>query len=115
MTDKEILDVVHEVLKTSQEADMGVETDQIVKEQIHFIEQEWQKRDEQELVDQYNRNRKPEDQIKDVSQIAPPASWEKEDWRYSYPPVDPCTSDIKEIERHRGLEIGEDGTVTDLQ
>ena len=42
---------------------------------------------------------------------APPASWEKDEWHHSYPPVDPCTSDVKEIERHRGLEIGEDGTV----
>ena len=46
MTDKEILDIVYGVLKASQEADMGVDTDQIVKEQVHFIEQEWQKRDE---------------------------------------------------------------------
>ena len=86
MTDKKILEIVHEHLKASQETDMGVETDQIVKEQIHFIEQEWQKADEQELVDQYNRNRKPEDYIVDVA----------------------------EIERHRGLVIGEDGTVKEL-
>ena len=112
MTDKEILDEVYRRLKGDDPH--GWKTNPINGVRS-FIEQEWQKRDEQELVDQYNRNRKPEDQIKDVSQIAPPASWEKEDWRYSYPPVDPCTSDIKEIERHRGLEIGEDGTVTDLQ
>tara|TARA_Y100000310_G_scaffold162449_1_gene162409 strand:+ start:355 stop:591 length:237 start_codon:yes stop_codon:yes gene_type:complete len=28
---------------------------------------------------------------------------------------DLCTNDTKEIERHRGLEIGEDGTVTNLK
>ncbi len=86
MKDKEILDVVYEVLKASQEADMGVDTDQIVKEQLDFIEQEWQKQDEKELVDQYNRNRNPKDWIVDV----------------------------REIERHRGLEIGKDGSVTGL-
>ena len=48
-----------------------------------FIEQEWQKRDDQELVDQYNRNREPKDHAIDVA----------------------------EVERHRGLVIGEDGTV----
>ena len=46
MTDKEILDVVYEVLKASQEADMGVDTDQIVKEQISFIKEERQRREQ---------------------------------------------------------------------
>ena len=114
MTDKEILEEVYKMC-CNPIARCGYSRNLPMTDVKSFIEQEWQKRDEQELVDQYNRNRKPEDQIKDVSQIAPPASWEKEDWRYSYPPVDPCTSDIKEIERHRGLEIGEDGTVPDLQ
>ena len=85
MKDKEILGVVYEILKASQEADVGVDTDQIVKEQIHFIEQEWQKEDEQELVDQYNRNREVKDHI-----------------------------GVKGKDPHRGLEIAEDGTVTKL-
>ena len=46
MTDKEILDVVYEVLKASQEDDMGVDTDQIVKEQISFIKKERQRREQ---------------------------------------------------------------------
>ena len=29
--------------------------------------------------------------------------------------LDPCTTDVKQIERHRGLEIGPDGTVTNLE
>ena len=105
MTDKKILVRAYELLKASQEADMGVSTDQMVKETIHFIEEEWQKEDEieakldkierkergqkvkdQELVDQYNRNREVKDHIIDVA----------------------------EIERHRGLVIGEDGTVKEL-
>ena len=57
------------------------------QEVIDFIEQEWQREDEKVAVAMYNRNRNPEDWIMDVS----------------------------EMERHRGLEIGEDGTVKDLK
>jgi hypothetical protein len=103
MTDKQILEEIYIRLKdTVNNRDIYRRSDI-----ISFIEQEWQKADDQELVDQYNRNRKPEDQIKDVNDIKPPPSWVKEDWGHSYPSVD-----VKEIERHRGLEIGEDGTVT---
>ena len=102
MTDKEILEKVYQRL-----IDRYHSPEQKVFGAVSFIEQEWQKADDQELVDQYNRNRKPEDQIKDVNDIKPPPSWVKEDWGHSYPSVD-----VKEIERHRGLEIGEDGTVT---
>ena len=52
-----------------------------------FIEQEWQKEDDRVNVAMYNRNRPVEQHIMDVS----------------------------EMERHRGLEIGEDGTVTSLE
>tara|TARA_B110001454_G_C12614706_1_gene390250 strand:+ start:168 stop:503 length:336 start_codon:yes stop_codon:yes gene_type:complete len=111
MTDKEILDEVYRMVSNGYVADVQ---DDVVR----FIEQEWQRRDEQELVDQYNRNRKPEDQIKDVDELAgrlmqgikPPPSWVKEEWSHSYPSVG-----VKEIERHRGLEIGPDGTVTNLK
>ena len=47
-----------------------------LKEVINFIEQEWQKADDMELMKQ-------------------------EKW----------FSDVREMERYRGLEIGEDGTV----
>jgi hypothetical protein len=76
MTDKEILAEVYRML--CQHKEHSIRT---------FIEGEWQKADEQELVDQYNRNRKAEDHIIDVT----------------------------EIERHRGLIIGEDGTVKSLE
>tara|TARA_B110001454_G_C12577247_1_gene374509 strand:- start:427 stop:699 length:273 start_codon:yes stop_codon:yes gene_type:complete len=89
MKDKEILEELHRRLQVGEfgggfrsEGHLGVNRFDVKD----FIEQEWQKRDEQELVDQYNRNRKPEDYIMDVS----------------------------EIERHRGLEIGPDGTVISL-
>ena len=85
VTDREILEEVYRRLKESDDPH-GWKTNPINGVRS-FIEQEWQKRDEQELVDQYNRNRKPEDYIVDVA----------------------------EIERHRGLVIGEDGTVTDLK
>ena len=77
MTDREILDHVYRELLA------GI----VHQEMIDFIQTEWQRRDEEEMVSQYNRNRNPKDWIVDV----------------------------REIERHRGLEIGEDGTVTDLK
>ena len=88
MTDKEILEEVYaKLLKERENYRSQVQGWLVGDPIISFIEQEWQKRDEQELVDQYNRNRKPEDYIMDVT----------------------------EMERHRGLEIGEDGTVKDLK
>jgi len=80
MTNKQILEEVYRMVSNGYIADIqdNVQT---------FIEQEWQKRDEKELVDQYNRNRKPEDYIMDVA----------------------------EIERHRGLVIGPDGTVEEVK
>jgi len=106
MKDKEILDKVYERLK-----DRYHSPEQKMFWAVDFIQQEWQKADDQELVDQYNRNRKPEDWIKDVKDIGPPPSWVKDEWHHSYPTVDPCTSDVKEIEHQHGLEIGLDGTV----
>ncbi len=55
------------------------------QEMIDFIQTEWQKRDEREMSTCNNKPRK---------------AW--------------CI-DAREMERHRGLEIGEDGTVKDLK
>ena len=85
MNDREILQEVYRRLKGDDPH--GWKTNPLKDGVRSFIEQEWQKQDDQELVDQYNRNRKSEDWIIDVA----------------------------EIERHRGLEIGEDGTVTGLK
>ena len=52
-----------------------------------FIEQEWQREDDKVQLAMYNRNRSVEERALDV----------------------------QEIERHRGLEIGEDGTVKELK
>ena len=52
-----------------------------------FIEQEWQKEDDRFNLAMYNRNR----------------------------PVEERALDVQEIERHRGLEIGADGTVKELK
>ncbi|MBC8395321.1 MAG: hypothetical protein H8E05_01370 [Bacteroidetes bacterium] len=57
------------------------------KEVIDFIQTEWQRRDEEEATTEYNGNRNPKDWI----------------------------IDVREMERHRGLEIGEDGTVKELK
>ena len=85
MTDREILDEVYSRLKGSDDPQGFFNNWR--HEVISFIEEEWQRRDEKELVDQYNRNRNPKDWIVDV----------------------------REMERHRGLEIGEDGTVKELK
>jgi hypothetical protein len=52
-----------------------------------FIEQEWQREDDRVQLAMYNRNR----------------------------PVEEHALDVQEIERHSGLEIGEDGTVKELK
>jgi len=90
MTDREILNVVYHRLQ-DVEANWSEMTMDRMFDRWHdlkdLIEQEWQKRDEQEVVDQYNRNRSPKDWIVDV----------------------------REMERHRGLEIGPDGTVVEVK
>tara|TARA_R100000808_G_C2144743_1_gene152498 strand:- start:587 stop:868 length:282 start_codon:yes stop_codon:yes gene_type:complete len=65
-----------------------------------FIELEWQKRDEEEVRKEYNRNRPVEEHI-------------------HYPETVPSFSkhwytDVRDMERHRGLEIGPDGTVNGI-
>ena len=88
MTDTEILDGVYQRLVVIKQMAKGVEKiDPCLREAVGFVEQEGQKRDDQELVGQYNRNREVKDHALDV----------------------------KEIERHRGLEIGPDGTVNNLK
>ena len=88
MTDKEILTEVYaRLLKERENYRSQIQGWLVGDPIISFIEQEWQKQDEQGLVDQYNRNRTPEDYIMDVT----------------------------EIERHRGLVIGPDGTVEEVK
>lgn len=87
MTDKEILDEVYAALKAERaKYDSQPQGWLFGDPLINFIEREWQKEDEKELVAQYNRNRNPKDWI----------------------------IDVREMERHRGLEIGPDGTVKSL-
>ena len=71
MTDREILDEVYQML-VKKECGFSSE----VREIQSFIEQEWQKQDDNHPFHQL---------------------------------------DVQEIERHRGLEIGEDGTVKELK
>ena len=89
MTNRAILDIIYETLKASQEADMGVDTDQIVKEQIDFIERERQKQDD----------RQDDLEMKMLSEN-PSKKW---------------YTDVRDMERHRGLEIGPDGTVMEVK
>ena len=75
MTDRAILDHVYSELLAGR----------VHQEMISFIEQEWQRRDEQERTTCSAKSIK---------------TW--------------CI-DAREMERHRGLEIGPDGTVTDVK
>ena len=95
MTDKEILEEVYRrVVTIATNGDANVPSQVRFKEFRGFIESEWQKRDELEhwREDMFN--------LADDGQM------------YN---ADPCTTDVKEIERHRGLEIGGDGTVRELK
>ena len=83
MTNKQILDQVYVDLVQWQketggrsEGSNATVIHERIKEITNFIEQEWQKADDMELMKQ-------------------------EKW----------FSDVREMERYRGLEIGEDGTV----
>jgi len=83
MTNKQILDQVYvDLVQWQKETSGGSEGNNVtvihkrLKEITNFIEQEWQKADDMELMKQ-------------------------EKW----------FSDVREMERYRGLEIGEDGTV----
>ena len=88
MTDRGILSTVHRWMNQSIQRDEDEPTQaRRLIDCRNFIDQEWQREDERVTLAMYNRNRKPEDWIMDVS----------------------------EMERHRGLEIGEDGTVKELK
>ena len=83
MTNKQILDQVYvDLVQWQKETSGDSEGNNVtiihkrLKEITNFIEQEWQKADDMELMKQ-------------------------EKW----------FSDVREMERYRGLEIGEDGTV----
>ena len=113
MTDTEILDGVYQRLVVIKQMAKGVEKiDPCLREAVGFVEQEWQKRDDQELVDQYNRNREVKDHISTthLSHAEKKEAWES--LREDKKPKEML--DVTEIERHRGLEIGPDGTVTSL-
>lgn len=102
MKDSQILDEVYNALKKEREKYNSQPQGWLFGDPlISFIEQEWQKRDDEDLRQQYNRNRPVEEHI-------------------HYPETVPSFSkswymDAKEMERHRGLEIGEDGTVKELK
>tara|TARA_Y100000310_G_scaffold333841_1_gene412234 strand:- start:968 stop:1294 length:327 start_codon:yes stop_codon:yes gene_type:complete len=108
MTDKEILAKIYDWIKLSNSRDENPDhTRQRLKDFQAFIEQEWQRQDDRVAVAMYNRNRAYKDHVSSIDEIEARI----DDWDGS----DPCTNDIKEIERHRALEIGEDGTVTEVK
>ena len=99
MTDSKILDKVYELMTESSFTPPSTRLSSIQ----NFIEQEWQRRDE-EVMEQ--EAKAPYADTK-FSKTLPP------DIGGEYPHA--LTSDVQEIERHRGLEIGPDGTVKELK
>ena len=91
MTDKQILEEVYRRLKESDDPH-GWKTNPLKDGVTSFIEQEWQKHDDDGL--------RPQQQSKALGEFS--KTWYEADAR-------------REDERHRGLEIGEDGTVTGLE
>ena len=85
MTDREILTEVHQMLGEGIKSHAPHPARQCLCDVKSFVEQEWQKRDEQEY-----------------DETVP--SFSKK-WY----------TDVREMERHRGLEIGPDGTVMEVK
>mgnify|MGYP001035289376 FL=1 len=89
MTDKEILETIYRWIQQANSRDENPDhTRQRLKDCQDFIEQEWQKHDD------------PQQQSKALGQFS--KTWYEADAR-------------REDERHRGLVIGEDGTVESLE
>ncbi|MAH46837.1 hypothetical protein CMI37_13490 [Candidatus Pacearchaeota archaeon] len=101
MTDKEILDEVYRRLKGDDPH--GYKTNPLKDGVRSFIEREWQKRDEASVWAE--EKDKP-----DLEQIAEPDASTS-----NGRPVKTWCIDAREMERHRGLEIGPDGTVTGIK
>ena len=85
MTDREILTEVHQMLGEGIKSHAPHPARQCLCDVKSFVEQEWQKRDEQEVTTCNEKSIK---------------TW--------------CI-DAREMERHRGLEIGPDGTVMEVK
>ena len=93
MTDREILEEVYRrVVTIAANGDANVPSQVRFKEFRDFIESEWQKRDELEYWRKDMFNLADEGQTYNMNSV-----------------------DTAEIERHRGLVIGEDGTVEELK
>tara|TARA_B100000809_G_C15039828_1_gene495136 strand:+ start:461 stop:790 length:330 start_codon:yes stop_codon:yes gene_type:complete len=103
MTDKEILATIYRWVQQANSRDENPDhTRQRLKDIQSFVEQEWQKEDDSQQ------------QSKALGEFS--KTWYKEDY-----PDGPITDgdkklkemlDVVDTERHRVLEIGEDGTVT---
>lgn len=91
MTDKEILATVYRWIQQANSRDENPDhTRQRLKDFQSFIEQEWQKQDEL---------------LKQEQEDAYAGTTFSKHWY----------TDARDMERHRGLEIGTDGTVTEVK
>ena len=103
MTDKEILEEVYRRLNGPDPH--GWKTNPLKDGVTSFIEQEWQKRDELEAwrTEMFTKN--DDGQMYKLSEED--VGLYLEEAKHSL--------DAKDIERHVGLEIGEDGTVKEIK
>ena len=107
MTDKEILATIYRWVQQANSRDENPDhTRQRLKDIQSFVEQEWQKHDDDGL--------RPQQQSKALGEFS--KTWYKEDyddpnseskWRQANHPR-------ADSDPHRGLDISEDGTVTKL-
>ena len=105
MKDKEILEEVYRrVVAIAEKGDANVPSQVRFKEFKGFIEAEWQKEDDIEA--KLNKIERKERGKKNEKNDHPLTKWD-EGQQYFI--------DTGEMERHRGLEIGEDGTVKSLK
>ena len=105
MNDKEILEEVYRrVVSIAKNGDANVPSQVRFKEFKEFIEREWQREDEIEV--KLDKIEKKERGKKNEKDDHPLTKWD-EGQQYFI--------DAGEMERHRGLEIGKDGTVKGLK
>ena len=105
MTDEKILEEVYRritILATN--GDANVPSQERFKEFRSYIETEWQREDE--IESKLNKIERKERGKKNEKDDHPLTKWDEGQQYFM---------DVGEMERHRGLEIGEDGTVKSLK
>ena len=104
MTDEKILEEVYRrIVVIATNGDANVPSQVRFKEFRDYIEREWQREDE--IESKLDKIEKKECGKKNEKDDHPLTKWDEGQQYFM---------DVGEMERHRGLEIGEDGTVKSL-